>query len=95
MLISSGIDSDTRSEMPMNANTSDTSASGELCFSKPRASGMPMLSPRVHTSVWSSMVLGLVRKNQARVRWKRETEVMMVVDEMSAMTIAFLRISQE
>jgi hypothetical protein len=41
------------------------------------------------------MVLGLVRKNQARVRWKRETEVMMVVDEMSAMTAAFLRVSQD
>lgn len=34
---------------------------------------------------WSAIVLGLVRKKKARVRWKRQMEVMMVLAEMSAM----------
>lgn len=46
---------------------------------------MPMLLPRTHTSACSLMVRGLERKKKARVRWKRETEVMMVVEAIRAM----------
>lgn len=46
---------------------------------------MPMDEPRTHTRAWSAMVAGLVRKKKARVMWKREMEVMIVVPEMRAM----------
>lgn len=50
---------------------------------------MPMLSPMTKTMACSSMVRGLVRKKKARVRWKRETEVMMVLAAMSGMAGRF------
>ena len=50
---------------------------------------MPMLSPMTKTMACSSMVRGLVRKKKARVRWKREMEVMMVLAAMSGMAGRF------
>lgn len=40
------------------------------------------------TRAWSAMVPGFVRKKKPRVMWKRETEVMIVLAEMSAMVAA-------
>jgi hypothetical protein len=37
-----------------------------------------------YTSAWSAIVEGLVRKKKASVMWKRETDVMIVFAEMSA-----------
>lgn len=47
-----------------------------------------MLSPSMKTSACSLMELGLVMKKYARVRWKRETDVMIVLADMRAM-VAF------
>lgn len=43
-----------------------------------------MASPMMKTRVWSAIVWGEVRKKKARVRWKRERDVMIVLPEMSA-----------
>jgi len=43
-----------------------------------------MASPRRKTTAWSAMVLGLVRKKKPRVMWKRQREVRMVREDMSA-----------
>lgn len=44
-----------------------------------------MLCPMTCTSIWSFIVFGFVRKKKPRVRWKSDTEVMMVLEVMSAM----------
>ena len=46
-----------------------------------------MLSPRMKTSAWSSMVRGLVMKKKARVRWKNDRDVMIVREWMRAMMV--------
>jgi hypothetical protein len=38
----------------------------------------------MNTRVWSAMAPGFVRKKKARVRWNRESEVMIVAAEMRA-----------
>lgn len=45
---------------------------------------MPIDSPMMNTSDWSAIDSGEVRKKKAKVRWKREREVMIVAPEMSA-----------
>lgn len=46
---------------------------------------MPMASPRTKTSAWSAIVAGLVRKKKARVMWKKESEVRIVLVDIRAM----------
>jgi len=46
---------------------------------------MPMASPRTKTSAWSAIVAGLVRKKKASVMWKKESDVRIVLADMSAM----------
>lgn len=48
---------------------------------------IPMLCPRTCTRIWSLMVLGFVRKKKPRVMWKRDMEVMIVLDVMRAMIV--------
>lgn len=47
---------------------------------------MPIDSPKIHTIAWSAMVLGFVKKKKARVTWKRQREVRIVLADMSAMS---------
>jgi len=49
-----------------------------------------MASPRRKTTAWSAIVLGLVRKKKPRVMWKRQREVRMVRDDMSAIFAVLL-----
>jgi hypothetical protein len=54
---------------------------------------MPIASPRRKTSVWSAIEAGEVRKKNARVMWNRESEVIIVAPEMTA--IVFVDASKE
>jgi hypothetical protein len=47
-----------------------------------------MASPMMYTRAWSATVAGFVMKKKPSVMWKRETDVMMVRAEMSAMVTA-------
>ena len=44
----------------------------------------PIASPIMNTNVWSAIAPGEVRKKKARVMWNRESEVMIVAADMSA-----------
>ena len=52
---------------------------------------IPIASPRMYTSAWSDMVRGFVRKKKPSVMWKREMEVKMVLEDMSAMFVGMRR----
>jgi hypothetical protein len=48
----------------------------------------PIACPITKTRVWSAIVAGEVRKKKARVMWKRESEVMIVEEEITAMMLS-------
>lgn len=60
-----------------------------------RGGTIPMDSPRRKTRAWSDTVMGLVRKKKARVMWKSEREVRMVLADMSAMVGAGGSVARE
>jgi hypothetical protein len=53
---------------------------------------MPMDSPMIYTSAWSAIVPGLVRKKKPKVIWNSDTEVMIVLAEISAMMLRYVQL---
>lgn len=77
--------------MPKKNRTAERNANGADWTSKDRECGIPIASPIMNTSVWSAIWFGEVRKNHARVTWKREREVIIVAADISAIFASFGR----